>query len=151
MTTISESEINFIIFFIFIFDCLTVSLNSGLIIIPAELEPFSGRIFVVFFFSNRSYFLPINCHTYCHLRIMKSTLTFDFDLTLRELGDDRKHLRHVDFGIRADANKSHSAVGNWQPNRKWKVKRNPTATQMTLTAAAAKPGLIKSGTLSACD
>lgn len=54
---------------------------------------------------------------------MKLTLTFDLDLTLRELAVDRKHLRHVDFGIKADANKRNSVAGSWRPNRKWKVKK----------------------------
>lgn len=138
MTTVPESKLNIL---------MDNNSQSELIIITAELATFWWQNFFL------SIVIVVSFpHQLSHnSRIMRQTLTFDFDLTLRELGDDRKNLRHVDLGRRANANKRDSAVGDWRPNRKWKVKRNPTATRMTLTAEAAKPSLIKSSTLSACD
>lgn len=142
MMTISESKLNIL---------MDNNSQSELTIIPAELATFWWQNLCSIFFLSIVMVVSFPHQLSHNSRIMRPTLTFDFDLTLRELGDDSKNLRHVDFGIRANANKRDSAVGGWRPNRKWKVKRNPTATRMTLTAEAAKPSLIKSGTLSACD
>lgn len=79
----------------------TTSEASYCNIVPAELVPFNGRLEFLdyFFLSIYSFVSPVNCCTIFPSGIIKPTLTFDLDLTLGELSDDRKHLRLVDFSV----------------------------------------------------
>lgn len=78
----------------------TVGLNSGFKLQHSPCRTFSWQMGIfVEFFSSIALFPPVNCSTFFPSGIIKSTLTFDLDLTLGEPSDDREHLSLVDFSV----------------------------------------------------